>query len=44
MKLITEEISSVKFITEGKGAKKKMYMREFSFKGISKIVMGECIQ
>ena len=26
MKLITEEISSVKFITEGKGAKKKMYI------------------
>ena len=26
MKLITEEIASVKFITEGKGAKKKMYM------------------
>ena len=26
MKLITEEISTVKFITEGKGAKKKMYI------------------
>ena len=26
MKLITEEVSQVKFITEGKGAKKKMYI------------------
>ena len=26
MKLITEEISSVKFITEGKGSNKKMYI------------------
>ena len=26
MKLITEEVSSVKFIVEGKGAKKKMYI------------------
>ena len=26
MKLITEEISSVKFITEGKGSKKKLYI------------------
>ena len=26
MKLITEEISSVKFVTEGKGSNKKMYI------------------
>ena len=26
MKLITEEISSVKFVTEGKGSSKKMYI------------------
>ena len=26
MKLITEEVSRVKFIVEGKGAKKKMYI------------------
>ena len=26
MKLITEEVSNVKFITEGKGSKKKLYI------------------
>ncbi len=33
MKLITEEISSVKFITEGKGAKKKMYIEGIFLQG-----------
>ena len=33
MKLITEEISSVKFITEGKGAKKKMYIEGVFLQG-----------
>ena len=33
MKLITEEISSVKFITEGKGAKKKMYLEGVFLQG-----------
>ena len=33
MKLITEEISSVKFITEGKGAKKKMYIEGVVLQG-----------
>ena len=33
MKLITEEISSVKFITEGKGAKKKMYIESVFLQG-----------
>ena len=33
MKLITEEISSVKFITEGKGAKKKMYIEVVFLQG-----------
>ena len=33
MKLITEEISSVKFITEGKGAKMKMYIEGVFLQG-----------
>ena len=33
MKLITEEISSVKFIVEGKGAKKKMYIEGVFLQG-----------
>ena len=33
MKLITEEISDVKFITEGKGAKKKMYIEGVFLQG-----------
>ena len=33
MKLITEEISSVKFITEGKGAKKEMYIEGVFLQG-----------
>ena len=33
MKLITEEISSIKFITEGKGAKKKMYIEGVFLQG-----------
>ena len=33
MKLITEEISTVKFITEGKGAKKKMYIEGVFLQG-----------
>ena len=33
MKLITEEISQVKFITEGKGAKKKMYIEGVFLQG-----------
>ena len=33
MKLITEEIASVKFITEGKGAKKKMYIEGVFLQG-----------
>ena len=33
MKLITEEISSVKFITEGKGAKKKLYIEGVFLQG-----------
>ena len=33
MKLITEEVSSVKFITEGKGAKKKMYIEGVFLQG-----------
>ena len=33
MKLITEEVSKVKFITEGKGAKKKLYIEGVFLKG-----------
>ena len=33
MKLITEEIASVKFITEGKGAKKKLYIEGVFLQG-----------
>ena len=33
MKLITEEVSKVKFITEGKGAKKKMYIEGVFLQG-----------
>jgi hypothetical protein len=33
MKLITEEVSEVKFITEGKGASKKMYIEGVFLKG-----------
>ena len=33
MKLITEEISSVKFITEGKGNKKKLYIEGVFLQG-----------
>ena len=33
MKLITEEVASVKFITEGKGAKKKMYIEGVFLQG-----------
>ena len=33
MKLITEEISSVKFITEGKGSKKKLYIEGVFLQG-----------
>jgi hypothetical protein len=33
MKLITEEVSEVKFITEGKGASKKMYIEGVFLQG-----------
>ena len=33
MKLITEEVQKVKFITEGKGAKKKMYIEGIFLQG-----------
>ena len=33
MKLITEEVAKVKFITEGKGAKKKMYIEGVFLQG-----------
>ena len=33
MKLITEEVTDVKFITEGKGAKKKMYIEGVFLQG-----------
>ena len=33
MKIITEEVSQVKFITEGKGAKKKMYIEGVFLQG-----------
>ena len=33
MKLITEEVSEVKFITEGKGSKKKMYIEGVFLQG-----------
>ena len=33
MKLITEEVASVKFITEGKGASKKMYIEGVFLQG-----------
>ena len=33
MKLITEEVSQVKFITEGKGAAKKMYIEGVCLQG-----------
>ena len=33
MKLITEEVSQVKFIVEGKGAKKKMYIEGVFLQG-----------
>ena len=33
MKLITEEVSKVKFIVEGKGAKKKMYIEGVFLQG-----------
>ena len=33
MKLITEEISKVEFITEGKGANKKMYIEGVFLQG-----------
>ena len=44
MKLITEEVARVKFIVEGKGAQKKMYIEVYSFKVKLKTVMVECIQ
>ena len=33
MKLITEEVSNVKFITEGRGANKKMYIEGVFLQG-----------
>ena len=33
MKLITEEVSKVKFITEGKGSKKKLYIEGVFLQG-----------
>ena len=33
MKLITEEVSNVEFITEGKGANKKMYIEGVFLQG-----------
>ncbi len=33
MKLITEEVTDVKFITEGKGGKKKMYIEGVFLQG-----------
>ena len=33
MKLITEEVASVKFVTEGKGASKKMYIEGVFLQG-----------
>ena len=44
MKLITEEISNVKIIKEGRKDNLKDYtLREFSCKETLKIVMEECI-
>ncbi len=43
MKLITEEVSQVKFITEGKGKGKKLYIESVFLQVVLKIVMGECI-
>jgi len=43
MKLITEEVQKVKFVTEGKGSNKKLYIEVFSYKEISRIEMVECI-
>ena len=33
MKLITEEVSDIKFITEGKGSNKKMYIEGVFLQG-----------
>ena len=45
MKLITEEVSNVKIITEGKGASKKLYIEGcFPSREILRTVMEECIQ
>jgi hypothetical protein len=43
MKLITEEVQQVKFITEGKGSGKKCILKVFSFKETFATVMEECI-
>tara|TARA_R100000773_G_C4112964_1_gene52191 strand:+ start:340 stop:495 length:156 start_codon:yes stop_codon:yes gene_type:complete len=42
MKLITEEVAKVKFITEGKGAKRKCTLKVSFFKEKSKTAMVEC--
>jgi hypothetical protein len=43
MKLITEEISNVQIITEGKGANKKLYIEGVFFRETLKTAMAECI-
>ena len=43
MKLITEEVTNVKIITEGKGAGKKLYIEGVFLQGNLKTVMEECI-
>ena len=43
MKLITEEVSQVKFITEGKGKGKKLYIEGVFLQGGIKNRNGECI-
>ena len=42
MKLITEEVASVKFVTEGKGASKKLYIEGVFLQGELKTVMVGC--
>ena len=43
MKLITEEISNVKIITEGKGSNKKLYIEGVFLQGESRTETEECI-
>jgi len=43
MKLITEEISKVEFITEGAGSDKKCYIKGISYRRSKSTVTVECI-